>query len=61
MKGGISHCQGNLFICKDGTVSQSKKACFGYAAVGSGSKADSSDSSSEREARSSSKRKRRGS
>lgn len=26
-KGGISHCQGKLFICKDGSVSQSKKVC----------------------------------
>nr|WP_314269834.1 hypothetical protein [uncultured Kingella sp.] len=26
-KGGISHCQGSKFICKDGTVSASKKIC----------------------------------
>lgn len=27
MKGGISHCESGRFICKDGTVSQSKKVC----------------------------------
>ena len=26
-KGGISHCQGDLFICNNGDVSQSKRAC----------------------------------
>jgi hypothetical protein len=26
-KGGISHCQGALFICNDGSASQSKKVC----------------------------------
>lgn len=26
-KGGIDHCEGRFFICKDGTVSQSKKNC----------------------------------
>lgn len=26
-KGGISHCSGGKFICKDGTVSASKKVC----------------------------------
>lgn len=26
-KGGISHCQGQYFVCRDGTTSQSKKDC----------------------------------
>ncbi len=26
-KGGISHCQGDIFICLDGSVSKSKKSC----------------------------------
>ncbi len=26
-KGGISHCQGKLFVCKDGSISKSKKTC----------------------------------
>jgi hypothetical protein len=26
-KGGISHCQGALFICNDGSASQSKQTC----------------------------------
>ena len=27
-KGGISHCDGNRFICNDGSISQSKKDCL---------------------------------
>lgn len=26
-KGGISHCSGTKFVCKDGTISKSKKIC----------------------------------
>ncbi len=26
-KGGVSHCMGKFFVCKDGTTSQSKKVC----------------------------------
>ena len=26
-KGGIDHCQGKTFICRDGSVSKSKKNC----------------------------------
>jgi len=26
-KGGVSHCQNGKFICKDGSVSGSKKIC----------------------------------
>lgn len=26
-KGGVSHCSGGKFICKDGTTSKSKKTC----------------------------------
>ncbi|NGP41548.1 hypothetical protein G4V72_07420 [Acinetobacter sp. GC2] len=26
-KGGISHCQGTKFVCKDGSISASKKIC----------------------------------
>ena len=28
-KGGIDHCQGKTFICRDGSVSKSKKNCQG--------------------------------
>lgn len=27
--GGISHCQGAKFVCKNGKISQSKKVCNG--------------------------------
>lgn len=26
-KGGISHCQGTKFVCRDGSISASKKVC----------------------------------
>ncbi|TAV08414.1 hypothetical protein ELI39_04110 [Rhizobium ruizarguesonis] len=26
-KGGIDHCQGSTFVCRDGSVSGSKKSC----------------------------------
>ncbi|MCY1548755.1 hypothetical protein D9M68_848830 [compost metagenome] len=26
-KGGIAHCSGAKFVCKDGTISQSKRTC----------------------------------
>lgn len=26
-KGGVSHCQGDKFVCKDGSISGSKKVC----------------------------------
>lgn len=26
-KGGVSHCSGSKFVCKDGTISRSKKIC----------------------------------
>lgn len=26
-KGGVSHCSGGKFVCKDGSVSKSKKVC----------------------------------
>lgn len=29
-KGGISHCEGRQFICRDGTKSQSKKDCQAF-------------------------------
>ncbi|WP_274570672.1 hypothetical protein V6667_06500 [Neisseria leonii] len=28
-KGGISHCSGSKFVCKDGSISKSKKVCSG--------------------------------
>ncbi|MGH2342708.1 hypothetical protein ACRC7T_14635 [Segnochrobactraceae bacterium EtOH-i3] len=28
-KGGVSHCSNGKFVCKDGSVSQSKKICTG--------------------------------
>lgn len=32
-KGGISHCMGQFFICRDGTTSQSKKDCRSFGGV----------------------------
>jgi hypothetical protein len=29
-KDGINHCQGNTFVCNDGSVSGSKKSCPAY-------------------------------
>lgn len=29
-KGGISHCSGDKFVCKDGSTSASKQKCSGY-------------------------------
>lgn len=29
-KGGIDHCDGSKFVCKDGSYSKSKKMCSGY-------------------------------
>lgn len=26
-KGGVARCQGKLFVCKDGSISQSKLSC----------------------------------
>lgn len=26
-KGGVSHCSGGKFVCKDGSVSASKRTC----------------------------------
>lgn len=26
-KGGVSHCSGGKFVCKDGSISRSKKVC----------------------------------
>lgn len=32
-KGGISHCMGQFFVCRDGTTSQSKKDCRTFGGV----------------------------
>jgi len=29
-KGGIAHCQGDTFVCNDGSVSASRKSCQAY-------------------------------
>ena len=29
-KGGISHCEGDVFVCKDGSASASKRSCPAY-------------------------------
>src|SRR5690606_21757880 len=29
-KGGISHCEGDTFVCKDGSASGSKRSCPAY-------------------------------
>ena len=33
-KGGISHCQGDIFVCNDGSVSASKRSCSASSGVG---------------------------
>ncbi|MHB9796204.1 YdcA family protein [Pseudomonas sp. MT3] len=35
-KGGIARCQGDLFLCNDGSISGSKKRCPAYLGGGSG-------------------------
>lgn len=45
--GGISHCQGDSFICNDGRISGSKRSCSGegYSSKpGKSARADSDDS-----------------
>lgn len=37
-KGGVSHCQGSQFVCNDGSVSQSKRACSADDAPAKGSR-----------------------
>lgn len=32
-KGGISHCLGSYFVCKDGSTSQSKRICTASSGV----------------------------
>lgn len=44
-KGGISHCSGAIFMCNDGTESQSKRNC---AAEGSHPSKSNSQSSSKK-------------
>lgn len=29
-KGGIAHCEGKYFVCRDGTTSQSKQDCRAF-------------------------------
>ncbi|HCA16957.1 MAG TPA: hypothetical protein DEO64_07470 [Alcaligenes faecalis] len=29
-KGGISHCEGEVFVCRDGSASSSKQSCPDY-------------------------------
>lgn len=33
-KGGISGCDGDLFLCNDGSISGSKKSCSAYMGMG---------------------------
>lgn len=33
-KGGIAGCDGDLFLCNDGSISGSKKSCTAYMGVG---------------------------
>ncbi|WP_225748501.1 hypothetical protein [Eikenella sp. Marseille-P7795] len=30
-KGGIAYCSGSKFVCRDGSISQSRRICSGYA------------------------------
>ncbi|MFT4182617.1 MAG: hypothetical protein QM636_11955 [Rhizobium sp.] len=43
-KGGIDHCQGDTFICNDGSVSASKRSCLAYTGRLSGGAAGLMDS-----------------
>lgn len=36
-KGGIAGCDGDLFLCNDGSISGSKKSCAAYMGNGSSS------------------------
>lgn len=29
-KGGIAYCSGGKFVCRDGSISQSRRVCSGY-------------------------------
>ena len=29
-KGGIAYCSGSKFVCRDGSISQSRRMCVGY-------------------------------
>lgn len=42
-KGGISGCQGDTFICNDGSVSGSKKSCSSYMGTAGLFQADNAD------------------
>ena len=33
-KGGISHCEGEIFVCKDGSASGSKRSCPAFLGAG---------------------------
>jgi len=35
-KGGIARCDGDLFLCNDGSISGSKRSCTAYLGGGSG-------------------------
>lgn len=35
-KGGVSHCLGSYFVCKDGSTSQSKRICTAGSTGGGG-------------------------
>lgn len=45
-KGGIDHCEGSKFVCKDGSVSASKKMCSGYGNTKTQTKSKSTKSTS---------------
>jgi len=42
-KGGISHCSGAIFMCNDGTASQSKRNCAAEGVYTKAPKAQPSD------------------
>ena len=45
-KGGIDHCDGSKFVCKDGSYSASKKMCSGYGNTKAQTKTKATKSSS---------------
>lgn len=57
-KGGISHCSGSIFVCRNGTTSQSKRSCS-MASPAAGASSAGVGVSSGRSARSAGKAKRR--
>ncbi|MFC2352866.1 hypothetical protein [Eikenella halliae] len=42
-KGGIAYCSGSKFVCRDGSISQSRRTCSGYDRPASRARANNSN------------------